>query len=105
MLILDYSYWLKFWSNQWECLKTSVALFYAENIFTGLGPDLSILSLPIFTNPLKLLQVSFSLFHISLTLNQCDQIWQNFADPFMHFGQCHELLWIRFSLQVMTILT
>ena len=40
MLILEHSYWLKFWSNQSECLKMSIAQFYAENISTGLGPVL-----------------------------------------------------------------
>ena len=27
VLILEHSYWLKFWSNQSECLKTSVTLY------------------------------------------------------------------------------
>ena len=39
-LILEHSYWLKFWSNQSEYLKTSVDYFYAENIFIGLGPGI-----------------------------------------------------------------
>ena len=41
-LILEHSYWLKFWSNLSECLKISVVKFLAENIFIGSGPGLPI---------------------------------------------------------------
>ena len=37
MLILEHSYWLRFWSDQSECFKMSMALFNAENIFKGSG--------------------------------------------------------------------
>ena len=44
--ILKHSYWLKFCSNQSECLKTSVEYFCSENIFIGSGPG---------SNPIKIL--------------------------------------------------
>ena len=75
MLILEHSNWLKFWSNQSECLKTSVAEFYVENIFIGLGPvqkmfDFSVLeeqnSLPIGSNILGPNPASFSFIFVFL---------------------------------------